>query len=439
MRVPPLQYAAGIHPMFSRLLSSLLGAALLALLTINPAHAVPYTLGNTELRELPVSANGRQYLLYIGLPSSYASQPTRQYPTLYALDGYWDFSLMMTVTGLLRVDNAAPEVIVVGIGYAGANPDYNALRTIDLTPGADAYIDSTGVRCGHADEFLSVIANEIIPFVQREYRADPSYRVLAGTSFAGLFPTYVAMQQPTLFNAYVACSPSLWWRSNFLITRASTFARDHNSTPLRLFLSYASEDHTSIINSTRAFSQQLAAQSYPGLSVAIREATGERHSTTKPETYTRGLRFAFAPLAPQPATVGTTSRSALVNVACRGYVGTSSQQEVIAGFVIDGLSAKRVLIRAGGPALTPLGVTETLADPYLRVHPAGRAAIAENDNWGGTSELTTAAAQCGAYSFAANSRDAALIVTLAPGAYSAVASSVNGGTGNVLVEVYELP
>lgn len=439
MRAPPRRSPAGTRPMPSRPILPLLGLALLALFTTASVHAVPYTLGNTELRELPVSANGRHYLLYIGLPSSYASQPTRQYPTLYALDGYWDFSLMMNVTGLLRVDNAAPEVIVVGIGYAGANPDYNALRTIDLTPGADAYIDATGQRCGHADEFLSVIANQIIPFVQREYRADPSYRVLAGTSFAGLFPAYVAMQQPTLFNAYVACSPSLWWRSSFLVTRASTFARDHASTPLRLYLSYASEDYATIISSTRAFYQQLNAHPYPGLSLAIREMVGERHSTTKPETYTRGLRFAFAPLAPQVATVGTTDRSELVNNSSRGRVGAAGEDVVITGFVIRGINAKRVLIRAGGPALTPLGVKDVLTDPQLRVYSSSNVLLAENDNWGGTTELTTAAARSGAYAFTPNSRDAALIVTLAPGVYSAVASGVNGSTGNVLVEVYELP
>lgn len=426
-----------MHPTF--LPWRLILAALLALVCGAPLRAVPYTLADTELRELPVSANGHQYLLYIGLPPSYGSEPARRYPTLYVLDGYWDFSLMLNVTGLLRVDSAAPEVIVVGIGYAGTNPDYNALRTIDLTPGADAYIDSTGQRCGHADEFLSVIANQIIPFVQQEYRADPGYRVLAGTSFAGLFPAYVAMEQPTLFNAFVACSPSLWWRNQFLVTRASTFARDHNSPPLRLYLSYASEDHSSIVDSARAFYRQLNARSYPGLSLAIREMTGERHSTTKPETYTRGLRFAFAPLAPRPATVATNARSELANTSSRGRVGAASDDVVIAGFVITGINAKRVLVRAGGPALTALGVSSVLTDPYVRVHNATGTVLAENDNWGGTAELTTAAAQTGAYSFVANSRDAAVIVTLAPGAYTAVASGVNGATGNTLVEVYELP
>lgn len=403
----------------------------------DPVAAVPYTLADTDQRELPRSANGRSYLLYIGLPPSYATQPTRRFPTVYALDGYWDFSLLTTVTGLLRVDAAAPEVIVVGIGYAGTNPDVNALRAIDLTPGVDPWFDSTGTRCGRAEEFLNVIANEIIPFVEREYRADAGYRVLTGTSFAGLFSAYAAVERPGMFQAHVACSPALWWRSRYLQTRESELAASRTSFPVRLYLSYASEEGSSIIESTRALFRQLNTRTYAGFSLAVRETEGERHSTTKPEAYMRGLRFAFAPLAPQPATVAVTERSTLVNISSRGFIGTDDHV-MIAGFVITGLVPKRVLVRAGGPALAGLNVSGVLADPQVRVH-SGQTVVAENDNWSDTDEMDLAVRQSGAYPLAHGSRDAALIVTLPPGIYTAIGSGVGNTTGNALVEVYELP
>lgn len=399
--------------------------------------AVPYTLSNTDQRALPTSANGRDYLLYIALPSSYGTEPTRRYPVVYVLDGYWDFSLICTVTGLLRVDGAAPEVIVVGIGYGGTNPDVNTLRAIDLTPGIDPWFDSTGTRCGRADDFLNVIANEIIPFVDREYRTDPSYRVLTGTSFAGLFSAYAAVERPGLFQAHVACSPSLWWRSNFVLTREATLSLTRTAMPVRLFLSYASEESSSIIDSTRAFFRQLRPRTYANFTVAVREAEGERHSTTKPETYTRGLRFAFAPLATQPATAAVSERSILVNISSRGFIGTGDNV-MIAGFVVNGLVPKRVLVRAGGPALTALDVPGVLADPQVRVY-SGQTVVAENDNWSDTGDMELAVRQSGAYAFQHGSRDAALIVTLPPGVYTAIGSGVSGTTGNALVEVYELP
>lgn len=415
-----------------------LAAACLFLVLVRASFAVPYTLSGTELRELPPSANGRHHLLYIGLPPSYGLDSARRFPTLYVLDGYWDFGLMMPLTGLLRVDRAMPEVLVVGIGYAGASPDFNALRTLDLTPGVDPWFDPTGLRSGRADEFLSVIANEIIPFVEREYRADPNYRVLAGTSFAGLFTAYTAIERPGLFRGHVACSPALWWRSQFLLAREAELAGHRGSLPIRLYLSSATTESASIIDSTRALFRQLNSRSYPDFALAIRETEGDRHSTTKPEAYMRGLRFAFAPVAPQPALVGTTARANLVNISSRGYVGTGDDV-MIAGFVIDGLTAKRVLVRAGGPALTEWDVPNVLADPQVTVHARSGQVLGVNDNWGGSAEITAAAVQTGAYPFRADSRDAALIVTLPPGSYTAVASGMNGTTGNALVEVYELP
>ena len=72
--------------------------------------------------------------------------------------------------------------------------------------------------------------------------------------------------------------------------------------------------------------------------------------------------------------------------------------------------------------------------------PRGTTLIQGNDNWGGTSALTTAFSQIGAFALTNNaSRDAALLVTLAPGSYTAQVSGTGGTTGVALVEVYELP
>jgi hypothetical protein len=51
-----------------------------------------HTLRNSELRSLPRAANGRDYLLYVALPYSYATEPGRRYPVLSVCDGYWDFT-----------------------------------------------------------------------------------------------------------------------------------------------------------------------------------------------------------------------------------------------------------------------------------------------------------------------------------------------------------
>ncbi len=139
----------------------------------------------------------------------------------------------------------------------------------------------------------------------------------------------------------------------------------------------------------------------------------------------------------------------LINISSRGQVG-GGENLLIGGFVVTGNSPKRVLIRGVGPALTPLGVSAVLADPALKLYQAG-VVVAQNDNWEtpvvvSTSQTAATAATLreasgivGAFALPAGSKDAALIVTLAPGVYSAAVSGVDASTGIALVEVYEIP
>jgi DNA/RNA endonuclease G (NUC1) len=139
----------------------------------------------------------------------------------------------------------------------------------------------------------------------------------------------------------------------------------------------------------------------------------------------------------------------LVNVSMRGP-SAPGDSVLIAGFVVTGNSPKRILIRGAGPALAAYGVTGTLADPFLRVYSSGTV-VAQNDNWETPSAVTTgqstasaadlaaAAVQTGAFALTAGSKDAALMVTLAPGAYTVQVSGAGATTGIALVEVYEIP
>jgi hypothetical protein len=108
------------------------------------------------------------------------------------------------------------------------------------------------------------------------------------------------------------------------------------------------------------------------------------------------------------------------------------------GFVVAGQGAKRLLVRAVGPGLAPFGVARPLNDPRLKiVGPGG--VVAESDNWSGT-DVAAAAAASGAFALTPDSRDAALVLALAPGAYTAQVTGVGAAAaGAVLLEIYELP
>jgi hypothetical protein len=110
----------------------------------------------------------------------------------------------------------------------------------------------------------------------------------------------------------------------------------------------------------------------------------------------------------------------LTNLSARTLAGTGANA-LIAGFVVDGTLPKRLLLRAVGPTLAAFGVGNTLADPVLTLRPLGNETIvATNDDWSGTPALKAAFTSVGAFALAADtSRDAALILELPPGAYTA--------------------
>ena len=135
--------------------------------------------------------------------------------------------------------------------------------------------------------------------------------------------------------------------------------------------------------------------------------------------------------------------TALANISTRARVGTGDRL-LIPGFVIGGSSAKRVLIRAVGPTLSqaPFGVPGALADPELvLVRQSDNAVLASNDDWGTGQDAATlqaAFSEVHAFQLPLGSRDAALVVALPPGGYTAQVRGVAEQTGVALVEVYDM-
>ncbi len=124
----------------------------------------------------------------------------------------------------------------------------------------------------------------------------------------------------------------------------------------------------------------------------------------------------------------------LGNISSRAQIGTGAEV-AIGGFVVTGTSTKRVLIRGIGPSLSAVGVNGTLQNPSLIVYNSQGAAVNGNDDW----QVSTQTAEITATGLApTDPRESAVIVTLQPGAYTAVLSGAGGGTGVGLVEAYDL-
>jgi len=188
-------------------------------------------------------------------------------------------------------------MIIVGLGYAGEQLDYQTLRDWELSP-----VPGKGDRAsstGHADKFLAALANDIIPLVEREYRGDPAHRVLAGSSLGGLFALYAMYARPTLFEGLIAASPAVVMGGDWILGQAKAYAATGKPIHARLFVTGAEYEWPGFLAGIQRYQALLPVLQHPGLVYRSRTIDGERHAGTKAESYTRGLRFVFEPSAPQ--------------------------------------------------------------------------------------------------------------------------------------------
>ncbi len=107
---------------------------------------------------------------------------------------------------------------------------------------------------------------------------------------------------------------------------------------------------------------------------------------------------------------------------------------MIGGFIITGTVPKKVLIRGLGPSLNSAGIPDSVANPILRLFGSTGTQIAVNDNWQDTQRGEVEATGIPP----TNTREAAMVATLNPGAYTATLAGADGGNGVGLVEVYDL-
>lgn len=261
------------------------------------------TAGSSTESGIPISTTktrNQNYELNISLPESYNTDTEKQYPVLYLLDPYWDLNAITSMRDALIYDKYIPEIIVVGIGYPGENPDFGTLRQIDYTPVADKFDKNSG----DAKAFLEFLELEVIPKVENELRVETSFRALAGASLGGLFSLYAMFEKPQLFQGYIASSPAILWGRRWIINREIEFFwgdsqelwldKPQSSLPTRLFMTVgAPETEINWVYEAKAFDILLSHREYEEFEYEFHTMEGYHHGGVKFPTFARGLPFIF--------------------------------------------------------------------------------------------------------------------------------------------------
>jgi predicted alpha/beta superfamily hydrolase len=180
--------------------------ATVGLVMICAAHAIaadPVTCGERFTLHSKILAEERT--VFVAVPVSYA-QGTQRYPVRYLTDAQWQFEQTRSTAAFLARNGLTPEVIVVGVANHDRTRDLYATKA-DFTRNGRTVPFPTS---GNADQFLEFLQQELIPWIESNYRTAP-LRILAGHSAGGNFALHTMRVEPVLFQVIVAASPWLAW------------------------------------------------------------------------------------------------------------------------------------------------------------------------------------------------------------------------------------
>lgn len=182
------------------------------------------------------------FSIFVQLPEDYGKKNHQRHPVIYHLDGNAYFEQVCDAVRQRKQNKGATAPIIVGIGYGNAYL-MDSLRARDYTfppaPAEDSLLISGG-----GDKFYSFIKSVLIPHIDSVYQTDSANRTIMGHSFGGYFVLYALLRNyldegnTTIFNNYVAASPSFAYGKNYLHKQLEALdrVRQLNKRPLKLFL-----------------------------------------------------------------------------------------------------------------------------------------------------------------------------------------------------------
>jgi predicted alpha/beta superfamily hydrolase len=249
----------------------------------------------TENQETPATTHlyaptlRDSFALFIHLPAGYRPQARRRYPVVVLLDGnvYAD-----QVGAALRRWPAPEAAILVGVGRR-TFLQQDSLRQFDYTYPAAPAADSMP-RSGGGRQFLSFIEQELLPYLDRTYRTDPTQRTLMGHSLGGYFTLFALVEALKTgryaFATYVAASPTLLYDQGYLLRELAQLTPLPH--PLRVYLTSGTQELGSSEEgrATKAAFERaltlLQAPAFAALHVAYHLYPGYRHLDTAVPTFT---------------------------------------------------------------------------------------------------------------------------------------------------------
>jgi predicted alpha/beta superfamily hydrolase len=253
------------------------------------ACAVSSPLAFGETFQLASTVLGEPRTINVYLPPGYAQGDARL-PVLYALDGGMkeDFPHVAGVLDVSIKNEIVRPLVVVGIENIERRRDLVSATTVEKER-------AIAPHAGGTDRFRRFVREELQPEIARRYRVTGESAVV-GESFAGLFVIETLLEDPGLFDTYVAIDPSVWWSDGALVKSAPERLARWAAGPKRLWV--ATADYKETQDGVAALMAAIHERAPAGLTATQDPLPAEHHGTIFPVAEVRAYRALFAAKGP---------------------------------------------------------------------------------------------------------------------------------------------
>ena len=146
---------------------------------------------------------------------------------------------------------------------------------------------------GGAPVFLRFLREEVIPFVENNYRASASDRGIFGHSYGGLFVAYTLFNDPELFQKYLISSSASWWDGDVVLSYEAIMREQRKQLPARVLATVGTGERPLIKEGWERLRERLDSAGYEGFEFTALAFEGESHVSVPPTAYTKALRHLY--------------------------------------------------------------------------------------------------------------------------------------------------
>ena len=243
-------------------------------------------LDETRYHRVESATLERGYDILVGLPRDYDAAQHATYPTIYILDGGELYPLLRSYYNYLRNSEEAPAAILVGISYGSRDYAGGNERGHDFTAPSDER-----EHYGGAADFQTFLSDELLPFIEDEYRSSAEQRIIFGQSLGGQFVLFTAQTEADLFWGHIASNPALHRNLPFFLELHGK--AQHEAGRSRLFVSSGSNDEPVFRGPALRWIEHWSAQKNVPWDLQAVTLETHTHFSAPPAAFRQGLKWIF--------------------------------------------------------------------------------------------------------------------------------------------------